>query len=234
LTCQTDLQLGQLMTWLDEQVGTGAWTFALPSDHGVAPIVEYARQHRLPAVRNALGSLTAAKDKLEVHLRVQLGIAKEAPPLVQRFEDEQVYLQHDHPAFADSKENKFRLAQSLTRDWLLAQEHVAAAVTRDQFAAGVHGKLHQQIARNFHHRRSGDVLFVLAPYCVPGGKGTTHGSPWHYDTHVPCLLVGAGIAPGRHHRPVSPASLASTIAELAGCDWPSANAEQPLREALRD
>lgn len=111
--------------------------------------------------------------------------------------------------------------------------HLNDGLTRDELAAGGSDKLHGQLQRAFHPRNSGDVLYVCAPYCVPGSKGTTHGSPWHYDTHVPLLLLGTGIAAGGpHHRPVSPACLASTIAELAGCDWPSANTEQPLREAL--
>jgi hypothetical protein len=94
------------------------------------------------------------------------------------------------------------------------------------------GKLFQQVQRTFHPQRSGDVLFVLAPYTVPTAKGTTHGSPWHYDTHVPLLLVGCGIKPGQFTRDVSPACVASTVAELAGVDHPSANSEPPLREAL--
>lgn len=235
LTYQTDLQLGELMRWLDERVGRGQWTFALTADHGVAPIVEYARQFRLPAVRNPLGNLAAVKDKLEARLRTHLNVHPSVEqPLIQRLDDRQIYLQQDHPAFVGKdNEDRFRLAQTIIRDWLLDQPHVAGAVMRDDLAVGVRGQLHQQLARAFHPRRSGDVLYVLAPYCMPGAKGTTHGSPWHYDTHVPCLLVGAGIvAGGHHHRPVSPACLASTIAELVGCDWPSANVEQPLREAL--
>jgi hypothetical protein len=46
------------------------------------------------------------------------------------------------------------------------------------------------------------------------------------------LLVGAGVAPGSFTRPVSPACLASTAAELLGINYPSGNAEEPLREAL--
>ncbi len=236
LTYRLDLQFGELFAWLDENVGQGAWTFALTADHGVAPIVEYAKQFRLPAVRNPLGSLSAAKDKLEARLRLQLLAGDTKQPIIQKFEGHQVYLQHDHPAFGGDQENKFRLAQTIVRDWLLDQPHVAAALTRDELAAGGQGQgqLNQQLQRAFHPRRSGDVLYVLAPYCVPGSKGTTHGSPWHYDTHVPCLLLGAGIVKGAHHdRPVSPACLATTVAELVGCDWPSANVEQPLREALR-
>jgi hypothetical protein len=76
------------------------------------------------------------------------------------------------------------------------------------------------------------VLFVLAPYCVPGTRGTTHGSPWHYDTHVPLLLLGCGVKNGCHTREVSPAAIASTLSEILGVGHPSASAEQPLREAL--
>jgi predicted AlkP superfamily pyrophosphatase or phosphodiesterase len=236
MTYRTDLQLGELLKWLDTTVGAGQWTFALTADHAVAPIAEYARQFHLPAVRNPLGKLGDVKTRLEARLRSHLHVPTDAPPLVQKVEDNQVYLQHDHPSFADAggnAENKFRLAQEVVRDWLLDQPHVAAARTRDELTAGGTGKLNEQLQRAFHPRRSGDVLFVCAPYCVPGSKGTTHGSPWHYDTHVPLLMLGAGVVrTGQFDRPVSPACLASTVAELTGCDWPSANVEQPLREAL--
>jgi predicted AlkP superfamily pyrophosphatase or phosphodiesterase len=235
MTYRTDLQLAEFLNWLDANIGAGNWTFGLTADHGVAPIVEYARQFKLPAVRNPLGKLDEVKARLEARLREQLRVHPTMDkPLVQKVEDNQVYLQHEHPVFVrEDTEDKFRLAQRIVRDWLLDRPHVVAAATRDELAGGGEGQLQSQLQRAFHPRRSGDVLYVCAPYCLPGSKGTTHGSPWHYDTHVPCLWLGAGIAPGgTFDRPVSPACFASTVAELAGCNWPSANTEQPLREAL--
>jgi predicted AlkP superfamily pyrophosphatase or phosphodiesterase len=235
LTYRTDLQLGAFLRFLDEQVGAGNWTFALTADHGVAPVVEYAVQYRLPVKRNPLGKMSEVKEKLEAMLRYRLGAPTSDPPLVQKVEDYHVYLQHDHPVFTRSKEDKtdlFARAQEIVRDWLLDQPHVAAARTRSELAAGDNGKLNEMLRRAWHPRRSGDVLFCYDPYCLPGTKGTTHGSPWHYDTHVPMLLLGSGIKPGHHSRPVAPACLASTLAELLNVDYPSANAEQPLREAL--
>jgi predicted AlkP superfamily pyrophosphatase or phosphodiesterase len=234
MTYQTDRQLGEFLRWLDEKVGVGNWTFALTADHAVAPIVEYARRFRLPAQRNPLGSLSAVKDKLEARLRSQLEVPMGGKQLVQKVEDNQVYLQHDHPAFAENDPHgKFALAQQIVRDWLLDQPYVAAARTREELATPGEEKLSQQLARTFHPRRSGDVLYVLAPYCVPGSKGTTHGSPWNYDTHVPMLLLGRGIGRGTHGRPVSPANLAATVARLVGCDRPAACVEDELHEALR-
>src|SRR5262249_39912149 len=135
-------------------------------------------------------------------------------PLVQKVEDYQIYLQMDHPAFA--KPGAFAWAQRTVHDWLLDQPSVARAFPRDQLAAGGSGPLLDQFHRTFLAQRSGDVLFVTAPYTVPGAKGTTHGSPWHYDTHVPLLAIGCGIKNGRFTRPVSPPCVASTVAELAG------------------
>lgn len=233
ITYHTDRQLGDFLRFLDAQVGVGKWTLALTADHGVAPIVEYGKQFKLPAARNPLGDLKQVKAKLEARLRSKLGVAASDPPLIQKVEEIQVYLQHDHPAFLKAgAEDRFALAQRIVRDWLLDQPPVALAMTRDELASGTGGKLQQQLQRHFHPRRSGDVLFVLKPYNLPGAKGTTHGSPWHYDTHVPMLLVGAGIAPGKFDRPVGPACLASTAAELFGVDYPSGNVEEPLREAL--
>lgn len=231
MTYQTDLQLGEFTRWLNETVGAGNWTLCLTADHGVAPIVEYAKQFRLPAQRNPLGNKAATKETLEQLLRQQLSAASEGKPLIQKFEDNQVFLQHGHAALAGEK---FVRAQQIVRDWLLAQPSVAVAFTREELlAAGTGSKLQQQFRRTFHPRRNGDVLYALVPFNVPGTKGTTHGSPWHYDTHVPMLLVGAGIQQGQHPRPVTPACLASTVSELVGIDYPAGNVEQPLREALR-
>jgi len=235
ITYRTDLQLGEFLRFLDEQVGPGNWTFALTADHGVAPIVEYAVQFKLPAKRNPLGKLGDVKEKLEAMLRGRLGVPTGDPPLVQKVEDFHVYLQHDHPVFTRNKEDKedlFARSQSMIRDWLLDQPYVAAVRTRAELAAGGEGKLNEMLQRAWHPRRSGDVLYCLAPYCLSGAKGTTHGSPWHYDTHVPMLLLGSGITPGHHARPVAPACLASTVAELLNIDYPSANSEVPLREVL--
>jgi predicted AlkP superfamily pyrophosphatase or phosphodiesterase len=231
MTYHTDRQLGEFLRFLDQQVGTGRWTFALTADHGVAPIVEYAQQMRLPAKRSPLGSTSQVKDKLEGLLRQRLGAAADDKPIVQKVEDYQIYLQQDHRLLGRSEE-KLHVAQAAVKDWLLDQPHVVAAFTRDELLGEGEGKLFQQVKRTFHPRRSGDVLLVLAPYCVPGSKGTTHGSPWHYDTHVPLLLVGCGVKAGKFDRPVSPACIASTVAEIVGVAYPSANVEEPLREAV--
>ena len=234
VTYRTDRQLAAFCQSLDELVGAGEWTIAVTADHGVAPIVEYAQEQKLPAKRIPLDKDGAMKKDLEARLRRRLGLADDAPPLVQKIDDGQVYLEREkHPALQGQN---FRLAQEAVRDWLLEQPYIAAARTRcDLLAGGGEDRIARMLQRSFHPRLSGDVLFVLPPFCVPGsGKlgGTTHGSPWRYDTHVPLLLLGARIRPGVYDRDVSPAALASTVAMLLGVDAPAGNVELPLHEAL--
>jgi hypothetical protein len=73
--------------------------------------------------------------------------------------------------------------------------------------------LARQVARSFHPERSGDVVLVTRPYFFWGrygsqDTGTTHGSPYAYDTHVPLVLFGAGIRGGIYRAPVDVADLA--------------------------
>src|SRR5262245_5116103 len=139
MTYRTDLQLGDFLAWLDEKIGPGNWAFALTADHGVAPIVEYAQQLRLPAKRSPLGKLDDVKNKLEAILREKLGTTATDKTLVQKMEDYQVFLRHDHPLFAKSE--NFLLAQNVIRDWLLDQPDVVAAFTRDKLVQTGTGKL---------------------------------------------------------------------------------------------
>ena len=52
-------------------------------------------------------------------------------------------------------------------------------------------------------------------------KGTTHGSPHPYDTHVPLLLYGPGIPQGVFSEPVTPQATAAILARSLGIPPPA-------------
>jgi hypothetical protein len=79
----------------------------------------------------------------------------------------------------------------------------------------------EQIRRNFHPKRSGDVYVVQEPYWFLYEAKTIplcaiHGSPWRYDTFVPVIFAGAGLKGQRVARPVQPADIAPTLAARLG------------------
>lgn len=231
ITYRTDRMLGQFVQYLTETVGAGKFVIALTADHGVCPLPEVLKdQGILQTGRDPLGGEDKVKTKLEILLREKLNLGEVKEKLVLRVESQQLYLDEQHPALAGENYGK---AQQVCRDWLLAQEGINMAVTRDDLLKNQGGGQHNAaFIKTFNPQRSGDVLWAYQPFYLCGGKGTTHGSPWRYDTHVPLLLWGAGIKQGHHLRRATPAMLAPTVAHLLRVDAPAACIEEPLIEAF--
>jgi len=77
---------------------------------------------------------------------------------------------------------------------------------------------------------------LLKPYHLPSavlGTGTTHGSPWSYDTHVPLVIYGTGVTPGIRKERVEPlaAAAAAILSRSAGVTPPN-GATTPVPDGL--
>jgi arylsulfatase A-like enzyme len=61
---------------------------------------------------------------------------------------------------------------------------------------------------------------------------TTHGSPWTYDSYVPVIFAGPGIASQTVHRRIHTVDVAPTLSAIVGCKPPSGASGQQLIEVL--
>jgi hypothetical protein len=88
-------------------------------------------------------------------------------------------------------------------------------------------------AANFFAERSGDLIVITRPYYIFSSTpaGTSHGSPYGYDQHVPLFLLGQGIKAGQYLEASSPADIAPTLAFLSGITLAAAEG-RVLNEAL--
>jgi len=236
MTYNTDRQLGEFVRHLDAKVGAGRWTLALSSDHGICPIPEMAKLFGLPGRRVGLDHFKELKKSIEAELTKQFGAPQETgKTYVLNCDSTSLYLNDKLPELAGER---FGAAQRIAKRFIAANDAVAVAYTRDELTHGGNdSELFRRMTMAFHPRRSGDVLYCLKPYHIPSvkeapGSGTTHGSPWEYDTHVPVMLLGSGITPGTFDRTVSPPMIAPTLARIAKVDAPSGCAVEPLFEAL--
>lgn len=228
MTYRTDRLLGDFTRFLDEAVGPNCWVLALSSDHGVAPIPEHAVRMKLPGRRVPAEHFAALRDRVEAALVKRFGKLEAKATYVRHLDGNSVYLNYDRDELQDER---LAAAQRIARDVLTADEVVAAAFTRNELQQGGNvTELFQRMQLSFNPARSGDVLFAMKPYHLSGAAGTTHGSPWEYDTHVPLLLLGAAVQPGHHARPTTPPQIAPTLARMLGVDAPSGNTVEPLYE----
>ena len=217
-----DRTLGDFLVGLDELAGAGNYVVALTADHGVAPIPERARQFGLDA-----GRLDEALIVRTVEDTLARALGKGS--YVSRLVDSDIFLQpgvyarlRDQPAVLRG-----------VREALRAIDGIDAVYTRDEIE-NVHANddsMARRLAGSYFPGRSGDLVFVTRPYWMVEAEGTTHGTGYGYDTQIPLLLMGKGIAPGEYLGSASPLDVAPTLGFLANVTLPYSQG-RVLSEAL--
>jgi hypothetical protein len=115
-------------------------------------------------------------------------------------------------------------------------EGVAECFTRSQILSGrvPQTRIARSVCNGFNAHRNGNLVVVPDPFFFIGeGITTTHGAPYTYDTHVPLILYGAGVAPGTYYSEASPADIAPTLATMLKIETPSNCVGRILGEAIK-
>ena len=201
-----DLSIGRLLDDLATRFGEGSVLVAFSADHGFLPLAE-ASKHRVTEV-TLLAQLNAA-------VNAKLGRAGGAP-LVYRLEGCSLWL--DRVALAAPGAPDPRRVLEIVR-------HELATTFKDAVAETMLPGDHAREARNSYVAgRSGD-LFVVPRFGVllnSSGLGTSHGSPWEYDAHVPMIFWGGGVRARVFSTPSTPYDAAPTLASWLGIELPDA------------
>jgi predicted AlkP superfamily pyrophosphatase or phosphodiesterase len=238
ITLRTDAQIGALLDYVNAKVGLQHTLVVFTADHGVAPIPEHASALGLTGGRiSNTDILNAARNAV----RARFGRRGEERDSTADYISETLY-----------NANLFFNTVALKRDGIHREEIervVAEAVltvpginrafTRTQLETGsisAGDVIGRRVLHGFHPRRSGDVILVQEPfkYFSEGANPipATHGSPYSYDTHVPLIIMGQGVAPGRYAQSATPADIAPTLASILRIQAPSNAVGRVLIEGL--
>lgn len=228
-TLHTDRQLATFLNWLDEKVGLDKCIVGLSSDHGVGPIVEYAQGLGIGGGRF---DSTGLAGSVENSLVRKFGEPKNGR-YVKGFLVPWLYL--DETVLRASSVSPDDAA-AVAADAALAFEGVAATFTEKQIT-GEHfaesDALRRSIRNTYHPQRSGQVYIHWQRYWYKSTKVAGHGAAYDYDQHVPVMLMGAGIKPGRYASVVSPTSMAATICKLLNIEPAKTMTGEPLVDAIK-
>jgi hypothetical protein len=222
---KTDRAIGRLLSRVERLVGLQHVLVALTADHGVAPVPEVAREFGLNAGRMTANELFGP---IQQALEAKYGAGK----WVVSTAGSSPYLNYELMAAlkADPADVRRTAAEAAA-----AVPHVARVYTRDQLQRGEVStdRVAQRVLRGFNAQRSGDLEILLEPYWMRQTTGTTHGTPYNYDAHIPLILMGTRIKPGEYSDHVALNDLAPTVATLLDVETPSGSSGRVLTEAIR-
>lgn len=92
----------------------------------------------------------------------------------------------------------------------------------------------EKFVKGFHPKLSGDIQVILKSNYFSGAKtGTTHGSWYPYDSHIPLLFMGCGIKSGTMYRETYMSDIAPTISSLLKIQMPSGSIGKTITEVLK-
>ena len=210
-----DVALGRFLSDLELSHGAGGFILALSGDHGVLPLPEHERMSGNQAARrfNNRNSVERAVKDVDSILRHDFGIGYRVIR-VGRIDSSVFCI----PGITGPMiEGRLRAA-------LLAVDGVADVYFRTELTdPSVRDRPYlQKYRHSYHPERSPDYFIRDCEYCLisPDSIGTSHGTPYDYDTKVPLVFWGTGRAPLVVERTVHTVDLAATVAAFYNLPTP--------------
>lgn len=225
ISIKTDRILQKLFALLDQRIGMQNVLVVLTADHGVSPLPENLTRWKMPGGRMSSAELFGP---INAALKAKFGQGE----WILDTAGSSPYLNLDliRSKALDAAEVRRIAAQAAA-----AVPHVLRVYTRDQLERGEvpNDPISNKVARSFNLERSGDLEIVLEPYWIRSAKGTTHGTPYSYDTHIPLILMGSCIRQGHYSKDVELNDLAPTLATILAIEVPSGSVGRALSEIIK-
>lgn len=224
-----DDKVGALLAAAEARAGAGKVLVVFTADHGVAPVPEENVAKHLPGGRYSVPDERAA---IEAALSAAFGVGT----YIEGSSYLGLYLKAPEGVTASAGE-----MQRVAAETLRHMPHVARVYTRVELESGLVGsgdRIDQLVRNGFNPAHSGDVIAIHDPNWLGGaggpGGGTTHGSPYSYDTHVPVIFWGpaALVTPGEYHDLAYVHDIAPTLATMLGIAMPSGAMGRVLDEIV--
>lgn len=226
-----DRELQRLFSSLETRYGKDGFVLFLTADHAVVPVPQMLIEKKMP------GGYFFMESHLQV-LRDDF-IMKYNADLLEYEVNQNIYLNlkridslkldvQEVAAFAANELRKWPEVKTV----LTKQELLSGAAKTDFWG--------EMLRNGFDLQRSGELIFLLQPGYLAkehdepkAHQGTSHGSAFNYDTHVPLLWYGKGIEPGfQIFDPIQITDIAPTLIHILNLQRSGSMIGQPILPIL--
>lgn len=212
-----DRDLTDFLTFIHAQVPHGEVLVVLTAAHGTSPSYDLERGYDRFNAR-----------QFEVILNGFLSARYGQGAWVLAYRNNSVWLNHN---LIYEKKLSLGEMQEEVAAFALQFRGVSYALSAKALRGGVPDGYGRRMQRSFYPRRSGDVVIGLMPGWIEEHehRRSSSGSMYGYDTRVPLIFYGAGMAPAKIGRVVPMVEVAPALSRMIGIESPAASEGDELR-----
>ena len=220
-----DKELESLLLFLDKQVGKDNYTIFLTADHAAVQVPSYLQSVKIPANYLSSGKL----------LNYVNNITKQyfnSDGFIENISNFQIFLNKEN---IEKKKLSVEKVAEIINENIINYKGIYKSVTaktlqRTEFNKGILNHLQN----GYNQKFSGDVLLIPNPSTIIySKKGSTHGSGYSYDTHVPIIFYGNGITKGSSKKHYEIIDIAPTISNLLEIEFPNGSSGKIVDEIFK-
>ena len=220
-----DKDLAHFFNFLDTEVGKGNYTLFLTADHAAVHVPSYLQSLKIPAHY-------MDTEKFKKFLSDVTKKYFNATDLIANVSNYQIFLNKEKIEALGFTKNTVaqRLADEVLNFDKIYKAVTARTLQTTNFTQGIMHALQE----GYNAKLSGDVLMIPYPATLRGNrKGTSHGSGYSYDTHVPLIFYGNGIKKGVSTKKYKITDIAPTLSNLLKIEAPNGTSGKIIEEVLK-
>ena len=218
-----DETLADFLNYLDKKVGKDNYLLFLTSDHAAAENQNFLKDNKFPL---SLGEYKQFTNKFRDFSKTTFG--------------EDVVLNYsNYNLFFDKKKIKesnldLDVVKKNFKEFLMTMPQVKRVYTEEEILSANSADFYlNYLFKGYDPKQNGDLVILEKPgYSAHEGKGTSHGTPYNYDTHVPLLFYGWNIKKGESFDRKVISQIAPTVAQKIRIDFPNGTEAEVLTEVL--
>ena len=220
-----DRDLKDLLSFLDKEVGTDNYTVFLTADHGVVNVPAYLQSLKIPAHYFDIKSF-------ENFVNMTTKKYFKSEELIENISNYQIFLNKEKIEALGLSKNK--VAERIVDEVVNFEGIYKAVSAKTLQTTSFNDGILNSLQKGYNQKLSGDILLIPNPATLIRNKtGTSHGTGYNYDTHIPIIFYGNGIKKGSSKKRYNIIDIAPTVANLLKIEASNSATGKVITEVLK-
>ena len=218
-----DLTIADLLIYLDANVGKGNYLLFLTADHAGAENAKFLNDNKYNVINVESKEIIKGLKKFSTDTF--------GDDLVLNYSNFNLFFDKEKMKTKSLDLNKIKQA---FKDYLITQDQVKRVYSEEEILTNGGNDFYLNcIAKGYDATQNGDLIILDKPgYIEYGATGTSHGTPYSYDTHVPCIFYGWNIPKGETYDRKIITEIAPTLSQKIKVAFPNGTESEVLTEIL--